>query len=151
MRQSVEQCGGHLGIAKDRSPFAEAQVGGDDNTCALVKLAQQVEQQRATRGAERQVSQLVQDHQIEAGQAFGDLSGLTLRLFLFQRVDQLESREEANLSAVMLDGLYAQGGRDMGLAGARSADQDDVLRAVHELAAMQRPGRCLVDLADGRQ
>ena len=28
--------------------------------------------------------------EVEAGQAFGDLSGLTLGLFLLQRVDQLD-------------------------------------------------------------
>lgn len=73
--------------------------------------------------------------EIEAGQAFGDLSGLTL--LLFQRVDQLDSREEANLSAVMLDGLNAQGGRDMGLAGSWPPDQDYVLGTVDEPAAVE--------------
>ena len=42
--QAVEQCGRHLGIAEDARPFAEAQVGGDDDAGALVKLAQQVEE-----------------------------------------------------------------------------------------------------------
>jgi len=31
-----------------------------------------VEQQRPARGAEREVSQLVEGHEVEAGQAFGD-------------------------------------------------------------------------------
>ena len=39
----------------------------------------------------------------------------------------------------MLDGLDAERGRDMGLAGAGAADQHDVVGAVHELAAMQLP------------
>jgi len=29
--EPVEQCGGHLGIAEDAGPFAEGQVGGDDD------------------------------------------------------------------------------------------------------------------------
>jgi len=42
----VEQGGGHLGVAEDRGPFTEAQIGGDRDAGAFVKLAQQMEQQR---------------------------------------------------------------------------------------------------------
>lgn len=47
MGQTIEQSGRHLGITKDGRPFAEAEIGGDDDTGALVKLAQQVEEQRS--------------------------------------------------------------------------------------------------------
>ena len=47
---------------------------------------------------------------------------------------------------MMFDGLDAEGRRDMGLAGARPADQNDVLGPIHELAAMQRPDGSLIDL-----
>ena len=43
--------------------------------------------------------------------------------------------------------LDAKGGGDMGLAGARIADQDHVLPAVHEFAVRQGPDGGLVDLA----
>ena len=43
VREAVEQRGGHLGIAKDAGPLAEAQVGGDDDARVLVELAQQME------------------------------------------------------------------------------------------------------------
>jgi hypothetical protein len=147
--EAVEQGGGHLGIAEDRGPFAEAEVGGDDDAGALVELAEQMEEQRPARGAERQVAQLVEDHEVEAGQAFGDLPGLALGLFLFEGVDQFDGREEADLAAVMLDGLDAEGGRDMGLAGAGPADQHDVLGPVDELARCSWPDGGLVDLAGG--
>jgi len=42
--EPVEQCGGHLGITEDGSPFTEAQVRGDDDAGALVELAQKVEE-----------------------------------------------------------------------------------------------------------
>ena len=45
MGQPVEECGRHLGIAEDACPFAEAQVGCDDDAGALVELGQQMEQQ----------------------------------------------------------------------------------------------------------
>jgi hypothetical protein len=47
MGQPIEQRGCHLGVAKDGSPFAEAEVGGDDDAGALVEGAQQMEQQRS--------------------------------------------------------------------------------------------------------
>ena len=44
MCQSVEQCGCHLGIAEDARPFPEGEVCCDDDRCALVELADEMEQ-----------------------------------------------------------------------------------------------------------
>ena len=46
MGEPIEQRRRHLGIAEDGGPFAEAEVGGDDDAGALVERAQQMEQQR---------------------------------------------------------------------------------------------------------
>lgn len=70
--------------------------------------------QRPARGAEGQVSQLIEDHEIEAGQAFSDLPRLALGLLLFEGVDQFDGGEEADLAAVVLDSLDAEGGCDVG-------------------------------------
>lgn len=56
MGQAIEQCRRHLGIAERASPFGEAGVRGDDDAGLLVKLGEQVEQERATGRAERLVS-----------------------------------------------------------------------------------------------
>ena len=48
VREPIKQRGGHLGIAEHLGPFAEAEIGGDDDAGALVELAQQVEHQRTT-------------------------------------------------------------------------------------------------------
>ncbi len=96
MRQAIEERGGHLGVAEDRRPLAEAQVGGDDDAGAFVEFAQQVEQQGAARGAERQVSldrlrrSSVQDDEVGVGQTAGDLATAPLILLLLQRVDQVD-------------------------------------------------------------
>ncbi|EJU11798.1 hypothetical protein LH128_17032 [Sphingomonas sp. LH128] len=82
MGEPVEQRGGHLGIAEHLCPFAEAEVGGDDDAGALVELAEQVEQQRSARGAERQIPQFVEDDEVEAKQALGKLAGLCSWPFL---------------------------------------------------------------------
>ena len=47
MRQTVEESGGHFGIAEDCGPFAEAQIGGNGDAGALVEFAEQMEQQGA--------------------------------------------------------------------------------------------------------
>ena len=72
-----------------------------------------MEQQGAARSTEWQVSQFIEDHEIELGQVFGNLPGLALGLFLLEGVDQLDRGEEADLSAMMFDGLDAKGGGDM--------------------------------------
>src|ERR1700722_15461637 len=58
MGETVEQRRRHFRIAKHGSPFAEAQVGCDDDAGALVELAEQVEEQGPAGSAERQVAKL---------------------------------------------------------------------------------------------
>ena len=47
MSKPIEQRGCHLGIAEHAGPFAEAEVGRDNDAGALVKLAEQMEEKRA--------------------------------------------------------------------------------------------------------
>src|SRR5690606_10396546 len=149
MCESIEQRRRHLGIAEDGRPFTEAEVGGDDDAGALVERAQQMEQQRPARRAEGQVSELVQDDEIGMGEPVGDLTSLALSLLLLERVDELDGGEEADTLAMMLDGLHAEGGGDMSLAGARAADKHDVVGILHELASVELAHEGLVDLAAG--
>jgi hypothetical protein len=79
-------------------------------------------------------------------------------LLLLERVDQIDGGEEADLLAVMLDGLDAERGGDVGLAGARPADQHDVvapsmnsprcswrtMASLTSLEAKSKPGQILV-------
>ena len=74
------------------------------------------------------IAQLVQDHEVELGQAFSDLPGLSLGLFLLECIDQLDGREEADLPALMLYGLNAEGRCDMGFAGAGPPPLGTLLR-----------------------
>src|SRR5690606_31671170 len=74
MSEAVEQSGGHLGVAEHAGPFAEAEVGGNDDAGLLVELAEQMEQQRPASRAERQIAQLVEDDEVETQQTLGKLS-----------------------------------------------------------------------------
>ena len=45
--EAIQQGCGHFGVTEDPGPLAEAEIGCDGDTGALVKLAEQVEQQGA--------------------------------------------------------------------------------------------------------
>ena len=68
MGEAVEQRRGHLGVAEDARPFAEGEVGGDDDRGLLVEPADQVEQQLAAGLGERQVAELVEDDEVHRGE-----------------------------------------------------------------------------------
>ena len=65
--QAVEQRGGHLGIAEHAGPFAEREIGGDDDGGALVEPADEVEQELAAGLSEREVAELVEDDEVHPG------------------------------------------------------------------------------------
>jgi hypothetical protein len=117
MGQAIEQGRRHFGIAEDPRPFAEAQVCGDYHAGAFIKLAKQVEEQGAAGCAERQVAKLVQDHQIATNQPLGNLSGFSLRLFLLERVDELDGGVKASLLPMMLNSLNGKSRCNVSLAG----------------------------------
>jgi len=108
-----------------------------------------MEEQCAAGGAERQVAELVEDDEVRIGEPTCDLSGLSLKLLLFEGVDELDGGEEPNALAVMLDGLNADRRGEMRLARAGASDQDDVVSVLQELAFMELTNERLVDLAAG--
>ena len=69
MSEAIEERGRHLGVAEHGGPFAEAEIGRDDDAGAFIELAQQVEEQGAAGGAERQITKLVEDDEIGMGES----------------------------------------------------------------------------------
>ena len=57
MGEAFEERCCHLGIPKDARPFAEGQIGGDDNRGAFVELADPLVVRRMLAFSERQVEQ----------------------------------------------------------------------------------------------
>ena len=45
VREAIEKCGRHLSVSEDGRPFAEAQIGRDDNTGSLIEPAEHVEEE----------------------------------------------------------------------------------------------------------
>ena len=56
MREAIEQRGRHLGVGEDAWPFAEGEIGGDDDRSALVEPADEVEQELAASLGEWQIA-----------------------------------------------------------------------------------------------
>jgi hypothetical protein len=97
MGEPVEQCRGHLGVAEDRRPLGESQVGGDDDRGLLVEPADQVEQQLAAGLGERQIAELVENEKVEPGEPIGDTALPPDAGFGLQPVDQVDRGMEAAL------------------------------------------------------
>src|SRR6202142_817606 len=135
--KTIKQRGRHLRVAEHGGPLAEAEIGRDDDAGALIELAQQMEEQGPAGGAERQVSELVEDDEIGVGEPGGDLSWLALKLLLFESVDEFDGGEEADALAMMLDRLDADRCSEMRLPCAGAADQDDIVRILQELATIE--------------
>ena len=81
----------------------------------LVELAQQMEEQCAAGGAERQVTEFVEDDEVGVREPRRDPAGLPFGLFLFERVDEIDGGEEPDALAVMFDRLDADGRGEMRL------------------------------------
>ncbi len=72
------------------------------------------------------------------GEPVGRVARFAVGLFEFQLVDELDGGEAPNPQVVVHDGLHADGGGEMRLAGAGPADEDGVMGVLDEVAAVQR-------------
>ena len=96
-----------------------------------------MEQQCAASLRERQIAEFIENDQVDLHEPVGDLARLAVSFLVFQRVDELDSGEEPDSEVMVSDGLHADGGGEMGLAGARSADHHDVVGVGDEVTSMQ--------------
>ena len=144
VRQAIEKRGGHLCVAEHAGPFAKRQIGGDDDGCALVEPADEVEQQLTAGLRERQVAEFVENDKVQPGQMLGDPalpSGPGLDL---QTVDEVDHVVEAS-AGTGSDAASGNGDGQMGLAGAGAADQDGIALLSDEAAAGEVIDQRLVD------
>ena len=95
MGESIEERGGHLGIAEHARPFAEGEVGRDEDRGALVETADQVEQQLPAGLGEGEIAEFVEDDEVEAGEIVGDASLTSGSGFGLELIDEVDGGEEA--------------------------------------------------------
>ena len=101
MCQAVEQRGGHLGVAKDGWPFAEGEVGGDDDRGVLVEPAHEVEEQLPAGLSEGQVAEFVEDDEVASDELVCGTaltSGTELGLEMIDQVDDVVAPATGALS-----------------------------------------------------
>ena len=132
--QAVEQRGRHFGVAEHAGPFTEGEIGGDDDGCALVKSADEVEQELAARLGERQVAEFVEDDEVHPGQMLGDTTLPSVAGLDLEAVDEVDHVVEA-AAGTGSDAASGDGDGQMGLAGAGTADQNGVTLLGDEAAA----------------
>ena len=58
-------------VTENGRPFTEGEIGRDDDRGTLVEAADHVEQQLAAGLGERQITQLIEDDEVEAGEIIG--------------------------------------------------------------------------------
>src|SRR5208283_4339650 len=73
--EAIEQRGGHFWVAEHSRPFAEGEIGGDQDRGTLVEPADEVEEELSAGQGERQVAEFVEDDEVHAGVAH-DLASL---------------------------------------------------------------------------
>jgi hypothetical protein len=134
MSEAIEQGGGHFGIAKDARPFGKSEIGGDDDRGALVKPADEMEQELSAGLSEGQIAQFIEDDEADTGEMIGDASLAAGTRFGLEAIDEIDDVIEP-AAGTGLDATAGDGDREMGLAGAGSADQDGVALLGDESAA----------------
>jgi len=148
MGEAVEERRGHLCVAEDGRPFTECEVGGDDDRCALVEAADEVEEQLPAGLREGQIAEFIEDDEVEAGHVIGEPSLLAAAGLGLEPVYQIDDVVEAAAGAVA-DERAGDGNGEMGLAGSGAADEDHVALVGDEAAIGQFPNQPLVDRCSG--
>jgi hypothetical protein len=79
MQEAVEQRGGDDGIAADVSPLGEAAVRGEDHGALFVASVDELEEEIAAAGNDREVADLVDNEQGKAAEVSDSLVQSALR------------------------------------------------------------------------
>ena len=112
MGDPVEERCCHLSITKDRDPFAELEIGGNDYTGLLIKLADQVKEERPTGFGERNITQFINDDTVCLTELADKFTSITFSLFLNQSVNEIYCVMETNFLALCDEGC-SQGNGNM--------------------------------------
>ena len=144
MGETIEERRRHLRITEHARPLAESEVGGDDDRGALIEPADQMEQQLPAGLGEGQISQFVEDNEVEADEIVGQTSLTAAAGLAFQPVDQVDHGVEPAPGSAA-DAGPGDGDGEMALAGAGAADEDGVALLGKEGAGCQFAYQGLVD------
>lgn len=134
MDDAVDDRGGEFVVGKDGAPFAEFDVGGEDDTASFIGAGDDLVEQAGAVDVEGHVAEFIEDDQIGAGQVLEDLIETAGAFGLAQLQDEFGGLAETH-GASLPDGFDAQGDGQMGLASSGASVEDEVLGVVEELEA----------------
>src|SRR5271165_932197 len=95
MGEAIEQRRCHLWVSEHARPFAEGEIGGDQDRGALVEPADEVKEKLAAGLRERQVAELVEDDEVHAGEIIGHAALASRACLGLELVDEIDGGEEA--------------------------------------------------------
>ena len=147
MDEAVDGGGGGHGILEDPVPLAEDEVAGDEHGAALVALGHEGEEDLDLVGVLLDVADVVEDEQLEVVELAQGAGEVEVALGGEEVLDEAEGRDEEDRVSLLDEGV-ADGGADVGLAGAGEAEGEAVCSLIEEAAggelldlAHQRPGK----------
>jgi len=144
MGQAIEQRGRHLGVSEDARPFSESKIGGDDDRGSLIEPADEVEQELTTGLGKGQIAELIENHEVHAGEVVGKPALASIAGLGLEPIDEIDNVVEP-ATGTRSNAASGDGDCKMGLAGAGPADQHNIALLGKESAAGEIAHQCLVD------
>jgi hypothetical protein len=129
VKQAIKQCCGDDGITKDLAPFSKAAVRSEDHRALFIAGVDQLEEQIAATGYDREVTDLVDDKKGGAGEEPQALAQSAFALGFCEDGDDVGERGERDALS-RLYGLDRECRREMALASAGRPKQTDHLGAL---------------------
>ena len=144
MSEAIESGPGQSFAAEHFGPVFERQVRGDNDTVAFVGRADHVEQKFRTKFTGRNVTQFIEDEQVEFRQLSLQSQEYSFFTSLHQLCDQFRDAIEPNSSA-STTGRDRQCNRDVRFSSSGIADQQDVFSLVDVLTKHQLGDQDLIE------
>ena len=120
--ETIEQRRGHLGVPEHARPFAEGEIGGDDNRGSFVEPADEMEEELAAGLGEGQIAEFIEDDEVHAGEVIGEPALPAVAGLGFEPIDEIDDIVEPTARAGA-NAASRNGDGEMGLAGSgRSSD-----------------------------
>ena len=138
MREAIEQRGRELLVAgEDGDPLGKGEVRRDDRRAALVAIREQIEEQLAAGPVKRDEAELVDDQDIDEQEPALQAPELARVAGFEQQADEIGGPREEH-AAFDLRRFEAERDRQVRLAGADRAGEDQILGAADPVAAGER-------------
>ena len=137
MQKPVEKRGGDHGVSKNIAPLCKAAIGRQDHCPFLVAGVDELEEQVAAAGDDREITDLVDDQQTWPAEEADAFLQPSLALGPGQRCNEVGKRTEVDALACF-DSLDAERHSEMAFAGSRRPEEMDGLVPFDETQLRER-------------